>query len=311
MRIYFIVLLLIVSKICPAQRELIHARDPASIRTELVTITHFNLPESYSRYAGIRFIDARWLKAFSGFIQQNAKAGFRKISTSRLFEEELNSAVKIKHDSSTIVDSIVVVLKNFWMSRNSVKDQEMSCHVKALFFTKRADSFFFRGKMDTLLKRHAIVQYEYKDLPAFFIEDMLNAFPLQQNHYEKRYLKNDFVRLALQQKQPPVDSLKDSGLFLSFSDFLKGRLYNTSFSLSDFKDQYRISFERTGEGEALAAKIWGCLYNGQLYIKNGKHYSKAFAAENTFLLLGNVKTTAQEDTSSSPVIVNMETGKLE
>lgn len=310
MRLYLLILSLIITEISFAQRELIHARDPAAIRSELVSISHFNLPETYSRYAGIRFIDARWLKEFTGFIQQNSKTGFRKISTVKPFEDELNSAVKIKHDSSTINDSVVVVLKNFWVSRAAVTEQEMSCHIKALFFTKRADSFFFRGKTDTLFKRHAIVQYEYKDLPAFFIEDLLGSFPLQNSQHEKIYGQHDLEKLALQQRLS-FDSLQENGLYLSFSDFRKGRLNKRGFSLSDYKEQYRISFDRAGEGEAIAGKIWGCWFNGQLYIKNGKHYSKAFAVENTFLLLGNIKSSQQEDAFTSPVIVNMETGKLE
>ena len=59
------------------------------------------------------------------------------------------------------------------MSRHSVNEEEMSCHLKAFFFTKRNDTFFYNGKADTVFRRRAVVKYEFRDLPALFIEDML------------------------------------------------------------------------------------------------------------------------------------------
>lgn len=226
------------------------------------------------------------------------------------FEDALNNAIKIKNDSSSIADSIVVVLKNFWMFRTSRKD-EMNCHIKALFFTKRADTFFFRGKIDTLFHRHAIIKYELQDLPALFVEDLLSSFPLHLKMTEKFYLQEDFYKLAAQPKQTAVDSLKRNAVFLSFGDFIKGKMHETVFSMDEFYGQYRISFENMGEGTLLAGKAWGCWYNGELYIRQGKLYSKTFAAENTFLLLNNFKTSPAEDAYSCPVVLNMETGKLE
>lgn len=310
MRPYLLLFLLTVTSISFAQRELIHAKDPAALRSETVTITHFNLPVSYDRYAGIRFIDSRSLKAFAGFVQQNSRAGFRKITTARPFEEELNAAIKIKTDSAALADSVIVVLRNFWLYRTGVKEA-MNCHVKALFFTKRADSFFYKGKIDTVFNRNAIMKYEWQDLPALFIEDMLASFTLHNHHNEKYYLQEEFSRLLFQQKQPLTDSSGSNALYLSFGDFLKGKKHATDFSLAAFYDQYRISFDNAGEGELLSAKVWGCQYNGAFYIRQGKLYSKAFLVENTLLLMDAVKTSPSAGFYSCPLVLNMESGKLE
>ncbi len=293
-----------------AQRELIHAADPASLRSETVSITHFNVPEEYALYAGIRFIDMRYIQSFSGFIQQNAKTGFRKIATEKPFDEALNSAIKIKKDSSVLRDSVVIVFKNFWMWRPAIKAEEMNCHIKALFFTKRGDSFFFRGKMDSVFNRHAIIAYEYKDLPALFVEDLLNAFSLRRHTAGKLYLQDDFFKQAYAAKQNPADSINENGVFLSFGDFLKTKIYHAGFSLSPVYEQYRLVFDSEQDNKN-AGKIWGCWYNGELYIKNGKYYSKAFAAEGSFLVMDIPVSRSEENKYSTPMVLNMETGRLE
>lgn len=310
MRLYLLLLLLLYNTIAFAQRELIHVKDPAALRTEVVGISHFNLPETYGKYAGIRFVDTRYLKGFAGFIQQNLKTGFRKITTAKSFEDELNTAVKIKKDSAVLQDSIIVVLRNFWLFRTGIKEG-MNCHVKALFFTKRSDTFFYKGKIDTVFKRHAILRYEFQYLPALFIEDMLASFSFYENRADKFYHQDEFSTIAFQQRKPGIDSPAYNGLYFSFADFIKGKMSSGNFSLNEFYEQYRMAFDTPGETELLSAKIWGCWYNGQLYIKQGKLFSKTFPIEHTFILLDNFKTSPSEGSYSCPMVLNMDSGKLE
>lgn len=292
-----------------AQRELVYAKDPASLRSELVSITHFTLPESYAAYAGTRFIDIRHVKGFMGFIQQHPKTGFRKITTAKSLEEELNSAAKIKKDSPILKDSIVIVLKNFWLSPRP-SGKEIHCQVKAFVFTRRADSFFYRGKIDTLFKRAGIIRHEYKDMPMLFIEDMLRSFSLQHGD-KKPYPEAALLKMLHQQKEGHVKAANENGLFFSFGDFLRGNIYKTNLSLAPFYEQYRLNLEAEADAKRNAGKIWGCWYNGGLYIRVGKHFSRAFAVENSFLVMGNPTLAAENDVYTSPVLLNMETGKLE
>lgn len=244
-----------------------------------------------------------------GFIQQHPKTGFRKITTAKSLEEELNSAAKIKKDSPSLKDSIVIVLKNFWLSPRP-SGKEIHCQVKAFVFTRRADSFFYRGKIDTLFKRAGIIRHEYKDMPALFIEDMLRSFPVVEGN-EKSYPEAALVQMLHQQNVGQVKALSENGLFFSFGDFLKGNVYKTNFSLAAFYEQYRLSLEAEADAKRNAGKIWGCWYDGELYIRVGKHFSRAFAVENSFLVMGNPKMAAENDVYTSPVLLNMETGTLE
>ncbi len=294
-----------------AQRELLFARDPAAIRSDEIRITHYNLPAIPSRYATLRFVDVRPVRAFCGFIRPALQLPARKLATPPGLEEQLSRAIPIRKDSASLPDTLLVVLKNFWLYRSLTDDHLMYCRVHALFFSSRGDSVRYYAKADTLLQRRAVVRYEYRELPALFLEDLMKCLPPQPEPVKRLLSREQFQQQATNWLQPPVLAGKPDGWYLSFGDFMKGRLLPADFVMREFGEDYLLHFGDEEQRNRYSGKIWGALFKGGLYLRNGRHFGRAFPAEQSYFLLNNIRNQDGEFGYSYPLLLNMENGRLE
>ncbi len=310
-RIVFTCCLLLILLPASAQRELLYAKDPAALRSEDIRITHFNLPAASAQYTAVRFLDIRPVRGYCGFIRPSLQQPARKMSTQPGLEAQLNAAVMIRKDSAAWKDTLVVVLKNFWLSRSLTDESRMYCRIHALFFSRKGDSLYFKGKSDTTLSRHAVIRYEFRDLPALFIEDMLALIPATASSGHQPLPVDEFKRQAQNWLSSPGTAGRENGLLVNFNDFMKGRFIPATFTLRPFEEQYTLLLSNQAQQSRYSGKLWGVWYNGTLYIRQGRHFSKAFPLENSYFILNNIRGADGEYTYSYPLLLNLETGRLE
>ena len=303
--------LLFFSSMASAQRELINTRDPATLRSEEINITHITLPAICTPYAGLSVLDIRPVQSICGFIRPSVKEPARRMSASPSLSVQLNNSIKIRSDSARLKDSLLVILKSFWLFRSLANDGEMFCRVHAIFFIRRQDSVIYWGKLDTLLSRRAVIRHEFRDLPALFFEDLLSLLPRQANPPQQYLSYQTLVQQAADWIRLPMVSSLDNGLLLSYPDFVKGRHISADITLRMFDEQYQLLFDREDMQHRYAGKLWGVLYKGELYIRQGRHYSKAYPLERSYFTLNNIRNDAGAYLYSYPLLLNLENGKLE
>ena len=303
--------LLLILHTASAQRELIFARDPAALRAEEIKITHFNLPAAAGKYAAVRFLDVRPVRGYCGFIRPSLQQPARKMSLQPNLGAQLNAAVMIRKDSAVLKDTLIVVLKNFWLSRSLKDESQMYCRVHALFFSGKGDSVYYLGKSDTTLSRHAVVRYEFRDLPALFTEDLLAVTPAHAAPDHQPLPLNQFTRQAQNWISLPAAADLENGLLITFNDFMKRRFIPADLTLRPFEEQYSLLLTEEAQQSRYNGKLWGVWYNGSLYIRQGRHYSRAFPLENSYFILNNIRGTDGEYVYSYPLLLNLENGRLE
>jgi hypothetical protein len=308
--VFTLFLLLLLHTVC-AQRELVYTKDPATLRSEEIRITHFNLPASCARYRALRIMDIRPVRGYCGFIRPSSQLPARKISTLPDLEQQLNAAVQIRKDSAVLKDTLVVVLKHFWLFRSLEDDTRMHCRIQALFFTRKDDTLHFSGKADTLLSRSAVIRYEFRDLPALFFEDLLALLPQGPIPMHHPLPVKDFLQQANSWAGLPLLSGRENALLSTFNDFVKARFIPAAFSMRPFDEQYTMLFAGEEQKSRYAGKIWGALYNGELYIRHGRHFSKAYPLERSYFILNNIRSTEGGYAYSYPLLLHPETGRLE
>lgn len=311
MRSAFFCCLFFLVHVAYAQRELVYAKDPAALRSEEIRITHFNLPPACNGFAAIRFADVRPVRSYCGFIRPALQQPARKLSTAPDLETQLNTSAQIRKESAMGNDTLVVVLKNFWLFRSLTDESRMFCRVHALFFTRRADTLYYQGKKDTVLSRHAVVRYEFRDLPALFVEDLLTQLPAVPAQPHKPLPVQEFMQQAYNWISLPSKADHDNGLLISFADFARGRFTPAVFSMRSFEDHYTLLFASEEQQSRYNGKIWGAWFNGELYIRQGRHFSKAFPLERSYFIMNNIRNTEGGYAYSYPLLLNLESGRLE
>jgi hypothetical protein len=283
----FVLILSLVSNSvnCQNQFEVIN---PYELESVQIPLNRIAVPNHLQKFAGIRFIDVRYLKDCIGFLPSRNKNDFFKISTKNSFEAELNT-FKSNNFSPSSSDSIIVLIKDFWLNKSTGSKSESYCHLSALFFIKRTDSVFYNFKVDTFLLHKIPIRDFYKDIISISIENLLSIYSGVKNNIGKVYLAKEFDE-NIQSKRPSAKSISDKmGIYLTYADFIKGNLYKTSFSINPFLDQFSFKIDDEKLNQRLHANIWGLVFNGDLFIRNDKLLAKAFPAGNTFVTKSNLE----------------------
>lgn len=262
--------------------------NPALFKTKNAAIGDYKLPGLLKKYTGIRFIDARNLKGFIGFFRFPDKSNFYKIATKEPLETELNNAVNTKKSFTNNKDSLIIVLKHLWVYPSPEIRKQIDCHIKAFLFERKADTIFFIGKVEDTFRRKGFMHAAYEQIIQLNMQDFFSSLSFDKGKNEKYYSENDFTKLVYQKKKKPLLNLSDSGIFVTFNDFLKGNLIKENFSLLPHFEQFVISFDNVKSNERFGKSIWGLFHAGSLYIReDDKLFSKAFSVEETFATIGN------------------------
>ena len=249
------------------------------------------VPNALKSYAGIRFIDVRYLKDYIGFVSFSKNGNFHKLKTQNAFEEELNK-IDILGDSnsfSKVSDSILIVIKNFWFNRNVNEKNNVYCHISALFFIKKSSEVYYDYKIDTF--------YNYKDLFGNFykesidrsINDLLLSYQNPATRLTKKYSQDEFNANVRKKRISPKKVNDSTGLFLTYSDFLNGNLYKIDVDLNPFFDQFTFTIKDEGLNVKLHKSLWGVMYKGNLYIRTENLLCRAFTSEGTYIARSNIE----------------------
>ncbi len=264
------------------------------------------VPDALKGYAGIRFIDVRYLKEFIGFLPSPNDKKIYKLKAQDTFEAELNNISLLnKADSvSKTPDSIIVVIKNFWFNRNQDEKSRVYCHVSALFFVKKNSDVFFDYKIDTF--------FNYKDLFGDFykicidksINDLLLSYTKPAAGLAKKYSVEEFNANVHKKRVGPKNVTDSTGLFLTYKDFLNGNLYKIAVDLNPFFDQFTFTIKDESLNVKLHKSIWGLMYKGELYIRTETLLCKAFLVEGTYIARSNIEVRGASSGNNTPVVID-------
>jgi hypothetical protein len=109
----------------------------------------------------------------------------------------------------------------------------------------------------------------------------------------------------------PTISTHENGVLLSYPDFVKDRFIPAEFSLRAFDEEYSLLFDKESMQHRYGGKLWGVLYKGELYIRHGRHFNKAYPIEQSFFILNNTRNDSGGYSYSYPLLLNLENGRLE
>lgn len=261
------------------------------------------VPTPLSSYAGIRFLDVRYLKEFIGFIPSLYDKAIYKLKTKNSFEEELNNANLVHNEDSVVKgnDSIIVVIKNFWFNRNQNEKGKIYCHVSALFFIKTSSEVYFDDKVDTFFNYKGPFVDFYKASIDKVINDLMLSYPKPGSGLTKKYLIDEFNANVQKKRVIPKNVIDSTGIFLSYKDFLNGNLYQIGIDINPFFDQFTFTIKDEALNVKLHKSIWGVMYKGTLYIRTENLLCKAFLAEGTYISRSNIEIRGAGSRTYSPV----------
>lgn len=270
----------------------------------------FVIPSALKDYAGIRFIDVRYLKDFIGFVTSPNDKNIYKLKTQNAFEEEINNInLTVKPDSvQNVSDSILVIIKNLWFNRSQTVKHEVYCHVSALFFIKKSNDVYYDYKTDTFFNYKDPFGNFYKESIDKIISDLLLSYTKPGTSLVKKYSIDEF-NANIQKKRVGPKSINDStGIFLTYKDFLNGNLFKIAVEVNPFFDQFTFTIKDEELNVKLHKSIWGIIYKGDLYIRTENLLCKAFLTEGTYIARSNIDVREAISGNNVP-LVNDETGK--
>lgn len=249
---------------------------------------NFTVPAQLQKYAGVRFVDIRYFKGFIGFVSSYNNKNLYKLDTQKSLEEELNNMEAAEpRDTVSTSDSILIVVKNFWVNRNANINHGVYCHVSALFFIKRNEDAYFDFKIDTFFNYKDPFGDFYKSSINSIVKDLLASYKEPEKLPGKKYSYAE-LNNNIQKKRPGVRMVKDSmGVFFTYKDFVNGNLFLTPVTINPFFDQYTFQLEKENLNIEFHKKIWGLIYKGALYIRRDNFLSKAFPAGDSYMARSN------------------------
>jgi hypothetical protein len=267
---------------------------------------NFTVPAQLQKYAGVRFVDVRYFKDFIGFLSSYNSKNLYKLDTQKALEEELNNTEAAVPQDAVSSDSILIVLKNFWVNRNANVKHGVYCHVSALFFIKKNEDAYFDFKVDTFFNYKDPFGDFYKSSINTVVKDLLASYKEPEKFPGKKYSYAE-LNENLQKKRPGVRKVKDSmGVFFTYKDFVNGNLFLTPVTINPFFDQYTFQIENENLNIQFHKKIWGLIYKGALYIRNDNFLSKAFPTGGSYIARSNfeIREAGTEKLISMPGYTN-------
>jgi hypothetical protein len=257
----------------------------SNVNDVIVDVKKITLPQNLKNFKGIRFIDARHIKTLLGYTTSFNGKSYNQIVCKTSFELNLNSAEQVNRNFSTSsIDSLIVVVENFWINKVTNKQKVNYCHFSASFYFRKNDSIYFIKNVDSTLMQNNLLREYYSEAVEDAISSMLTMFKYSETYDTKQVSVSVFDDYLGKMKITPKPTIDSLGLFLTYSNFLNGKVAKVNFYLVEQGGWYKIAFYNEDLNTRFKNNIWGVYFNNELYIRLHNRYIKTKKFEEGYMV---------------------------